>query len=368
MTAKLPDIQSLLAAGIDPKTGLPVKMTASDSSDLKENVKKFLRLIDEQDACNRFTWYNVPGNITGQELERLLYYKGQLIGFYFSELGQFYFMPYALNGTIDFYGRFNAVHPLPFALGTTSEADKARVAQQKDVLSRKTLKVVYGVKFPDEVTMDDINNDCVILRDYTPQMPQTIIPRQTINDPILDVMAEMIPFLRTCLLTGAGVKLVRVQNAEGKEDVLQAARKVYEYALKGYPWSAVIGEIDFQDLDSGAITQAEQYLLAMQSLDNFRLSGYGLKNGGLFEKKAHILESENAVNQANIDIILQDGLSLRQNFCTVFNSIYGTSMWCDISESVLEADVNGDGVAYDTNEDGSHSAVDGSQGKGGDEQ
>ena len=52
--ARLPDIQTLWQAGIDPRTGLPVKMAAGAKCALKEDLKKFLRLIDEQDAVNRY--------------------------------------------------------------------------------------------------------------------------------------------------------------------------------------------------------------------------------------------------------------------------------------------------------------------------
>ena len=37
------------------------------------DIKKFLRLVDEQ-----YTFYNLPSNITSQELEKKLYHKGQL--------------------------------------------------------------------------------------------------------------------------------------------------------------------------------------------------------------------------------------------------------------------------------------------------
>lgn len=53
MGAKLPDIATLVQAGIDPKTGLPLKMGGQKSA-LKEDLKKFLRLVDEQDAVNRY--------------------------------------------------------------------------------------------------------------------------------------------------------------------------------------------------------------------------------------------------------------------------------------------------------------------------
>lgn len=50
----LPDIKTLLQAGIDPKTGLPYKFVSGTKCALKEDLKKFLRLVDEQDAVNRY--------------------------------------------------------------------------------------------------------------------------------------------------------------------------------------------------------------------------------------------------------------------------------------------------------------------------
>lgn len=92
----MPNLEALISAGIDPRTGLPLKATSSCKSDLKAQVKKMLRIIDEQDAVNRYKWYNLPCNLSSQEVERMLYYKGQLCFFYFDQLDEFYFMPYAL--------------------------------------------------------------------------------------------------------------------------------------------------------------------------------------------------------------------------------------------------------------------------------
>lgn len=50
----LPDIKTLWQAGIDPKTGLPYKFIGCTNGALKEDLKKFLRLVDEQDAVNRY--------------------------------------------------------------------------------------------------------------------------------------------------------------------------------------------------------------------------------------------------------------------------------------------------------------------------
>ena len=136
MAAKMTDVNLIIQAGINPKNGLPIK-AGSNPCSYKEDIKRFLRIIDEQDAVNRYKWYNLPCNLTSQELERMLYYKGQLAFFYMEDLDEFYFMPYALDGTIDFYGRFNTIHPVPM----TSGEEKAGKAQA-ELLSQIKLKCI----------------------------------------------------------------------------------------------------------------------------------------------------------------------------------------------------------------------------------
>lgn len=160
------------AAGINPKTGLPIKMGNAGEGWRKEAIKKALRIVDEQDAVNRYVWYNLPGNISSQELERLLYYKGQLAFFYSEPLDEFYFMPYALDGGIDFYGRFNRIHPVPMAEGVDDD-EKKMYAEQRNYLSTLKLNVLY------DIPLEEINplEHCVLLHDYTKQISQTIISR-----------------------------------------------------------------------------------------------------------------------------------------------------------------------------------------------
>mgnify|MGYP000011037694 CR=1 FL=1 len=336
-------ISVYMQAGIDPKTGLPLKITGNRKSCLKDNIKMQLRLIDEADAVNRYIWYNLPCDLSSQELERLLYYKGQLCFFYFKELGKFFFMPYALDGNIDFYGRFDYVKPVPIADGA-SDAEKALIAKQAALLSMKHLKVYYDI--PLEVNFDE--DFCVLLHDYTKQFSQTIIPRQQVQDGLLDVMAECIPFMRTALLNSTGVQGMRVGNQDEYSNVKAASDSLTEAALKGDKYIAVIGATEFQDLTSGATSKGEEFLMAMQSLDNFRLSTYGLENGGLFEKKVYQNTAQTALNGGGqIGNPLFDGLAIRQRFCDIVNAIFGLGISCDISEVASGSDNNLDGMPYD---------------------
>ena len=355
MGAKLPDLETLWQAGINPKTGLPTKFGSSKCT-IKEDIKKYLRLIDEQDAVNRYVWYNLPANLTSQELERMLYYKGQLCFFYDKDLEEFYFMPFCLDGSIDFYGRYNTIHPVPMTSGTDDKGNKA----QAQYLANKKLKCVYSIKLPEELTKKDLMESCVLIHDYTKQLSQMIQPRAVVNDPLLDVMAECVPFMRTSMISSTGIKGVRVQDADQQANVIDGSRSLEHAAMTGNPWVPIIGNIEFQELTDGPTGKIEDYMLAMQSLDNLRLSGYGLDNGGLFEKKSHILQTEADLNGGPVGLVLQDGLSIRQNFCNIVNSIWGLGIWCEPAENVVGADLNGDGVIYDRNDAGQNSGVESS--------
>ena len=343
-------------AGIDMKTGLPTRV--QDGIDLKASMKKVMRLIDEQDAVNRYKWYNLPCNISSEELERLLYYKGQLCFFYFKELDEFYFMPFALDGSIDFYGRYNTIHPVPMSSGTEDEKNKNLYESQRVLLSKLRLNVIKAIKPLDELKEEDLYNSTVILWDYSRQLGELNIPRKDINDPLLDVIAEIPCFLRTALIASAGIKGMRVVDADGKNEVKIASAQVLQCALSGELATPITSTVEIQELFDGPVGKAQEYLLSMQALENFRLSTYGLENGGLFEKKAHKLEQEQEMNDSTVGLVYADGLAIRQNFCNIVNSIWGTSIWCMPAEAVLGTDVDGDGDAYDSNNEGENSGID----------
>ena len=301
MSANLPDFKTYWQAGINPKTGLPVKFT-STKCNLKEDIKKQLRIKDEQTAINRYKWENLPATITSEYLERMLYYKGQLCFFYDKDLEEFYFMPYALDGTIDFYGRFNTIHPIPMTSGTEDRGNKA----QAQYLAEKKLKCIYDES---QIKDNDPNTLTVLLKDYSEQLSQTIIPRVNLQDSLLDVMADCIPFMRTALLLSTGIEGIRVNDGDQQADVMAANESMERAALTGNPYVPIVGSVEFQELNNGATNKSEEFMLAMQSLENFRLSTYGIDSSGVYEKKAHTLESEQDMNKSPAELISNDGLA-----------------------------------------------------------
>lgn len=351
--AALYDPTMLIQAGIDPKTGLPIKVTALMESKLKDGVRKALRILDEQNAINRYVWYNLPSGLDGQLLERILYYRGQGMLFYMPRDEKFYFLPYALDGSIDVYGRYTGVTPLPFNGVAKDKEDKAWIVG----LIRKP---IYDII--DDLEDADPEDCCVLLSDYSKQLSQINISRQILQEPILDSMAEAFPFARTNLIANSGVKGMRVNDEDQKASVDLAAKSVERAALNGRPWVPIVGNIEWQELTDGSSLKSEEFLMYMQALDNFRLSLYGLSSGGIFQKKSHMLESEQQMNEGNVGLVYQDGLTLRQKFCDIVNSIWGLGISCEASEIVVGVDQNFDEEISDSQD---QSGVPGEQSQGG---
>lgn len=310
---------------------------------LKNNIRRQLRILDEQNAIGRYKWINLPDGVTGELLERMLYYRGQVALFFMPSNGKFYVLPYVLDGNLDCYGRYTGIVPLPF-LGTKDTTKDGKVKPWIDGLKKQP---VYGI--PLNITDKEFLDGAVIIKDYTPQENEYITPRQILQEPILDTMAEAFPLARTSLISNSGVKGMRVSDQDQAQQVKLASRAITKAALTGDPWIPVVGSIDFQNLTDGTALKSEEFLIYMQALDNYRLSLLGLKNGGLFQKKAHMLEAEQEMNNGVSSSALNDGLKLRQQACDIINSIWGLGVWCELSETVI-GDKNGNGFVDDSKE------------------
>ena len=318
--------------------------------DLKTAIKRQLRIIDEEDAVGRYVAYNIPCDLSSLELERLLYYRSQLCCFFFKEIGEWQFMPYTLMDELDYFGRYKYVKPIPVFDATEKSSDtvKKNYARQSALLSTYKLRVLYDV--PTE-PLDPNEDYCVLLCDYTKQLSETLIPRQQLQDPLLDVMADCIPFMRTALLNSTGVQGMRVSSEDEQSNVKAASKSLDRAALSGDKWIPIVGALEFQDLTSAGVARGEEFLMAMQSLDNFRLSTYGLQNGGLFEKKQYQNTAQTALNgNGAVGSPLQNGLLIRQRFCDILNSISGAGMSYEISEQAAGTDLNMDGLAANDND------------------
>lgn len=333
-------VDNAIAMGVNPVTGKPLRINPM-SAPTPEAFRMMLRVLDEQRAVNRYVWYNLPSGLTGQLIERMLYYRGSLAFFHVDDDpdtgGTFYMLPYTGTGTPDPYGRWNKITPLQFT-GPATAKDEVWIPG----LTKNVIK-----EFPLNPTIKDFEDGCVLLWDYTKQLSEKIVPRQVLQEPLLSMMSEIFPLIRTNLYANSGVMGMRVQTSDDGANVAAANKTIAHAALSGEYLIPIVGLAEFQDITTGNTTKIQEYLMALESFDNFALQMYGLKNGGIFDKSQYVNNSAVRNVQQNVGLQYQDGLTLRQEFCDIVNAVWGTFIWCDASDVVLNYDTDMDGAMTD---------------------
>lgn len=334
----LPDYQTLYAMGYD-ENGVRVGCSSVDGY-LKTEIKKNLRILDEQQFIHRYKWYNLPPGLSQDIIERILYYRGTGVLFYSKELERFFFLPYTNSTEIDCYGRYKDAIPLPFTGASQAKDENGKL---RVFLPGLKLQQKYDVAI-DDVTIEDVTMSAIPLFDYTKQLSQVIIPRQQLSEAILDMEADIPCYMKTALMNATGIEGVRTGSQDESADVFLCSMAIDRAAKNQQKFVPLVGNsMEFQELTSGEVAKTEEFALAMETLDNFRKTLLGLSNEGLFQTKAHELQSQFEMSAASASAAYQDGLYNRQTFCNIVNSFYPLGIWCDAGEQALGIDKDMDG-------------------------
>lgn len=366
MAARLPDTNTLKGLGFNPNKIEKNHNEKPCTFDRVDAIKRLLRKNDRQQFVQRYIWDNLPGDLTGEYIERVLYYRYSGIFFYMKDLNKFNFLPFVGSG-LDEKGRFRKTIPLPF--NGASKDDKIWIPGLEfkpiyDIASETDPFVTLNSE-GEKMTIDPFTEGCVILESYTKGLTQKEIPERELTEPILDMMAEAFPMARTKLIASSGTTGMRVSTSDDASNVAAANISLEMAALTGKRFIPVVGMTEFQEFANGNGNDVEAFMRYMTELDNLRLQSLGLKNNGLFEKKSYVNSDMSQNSQVNPGQIYQDGLSLRQNFCDIINATWGLGMSCSANETITNFDVNMDGELLD-NDDGQSSAE--TQTQGGEEE
>lgn len=352
---RLIDPAPYVKAAINPKTGgrlLPPSMTLGETSPIKEAFRLAFRILDEQDAVMRYSWYNLPDGIDGELVERMLYYRGQLAFAYIKEVGRFMILPYTLSGgkdnasALDEYARYDTIKLVSFS-GTDNIKDRPNEDSKRrslcTILSALEFRARYSV-MEGQIEEKDIFESAVILKDYTSQLSETNIPRREINDPIIDFEAACFAYSNTAMINSTGVEGMRVSIEDEKTNVYELNKSVESAALNGQKAIPIVGTIEYQELTGGKVATSDEFMVMAQAIDNARRSLYGLENGGLYQKKTYVNDSQTEMNGGNHSSPYYNGLMIRQKFCDIVNSIWGIGIACEASEFETGMDLDGDGT------------------------
>lgn len=109
--------------------------------------------------------------------------------FYMKETEQFYFLPYTLQSPddgpgIDVYGRYRGCTPLPFNGSTSSGGDGTSKDKEKPWITGLFKRPIYDIPL-EKLSIDEINDCCILLKDYSEQLAQKNLSRKDLQEPVI---------------------------------------------------------------------------------------------------------------------------------------------------------------------------------------
>lgn len=312
---------------------------------LKFNLKydSLFAIMREQnmiETLERYQWINVPFGLTQDLIERLLFFRGKGVFYFNDKVEKFQFLPFALNGIIDEYGRFTKCNTLPFT-GIDDEGSEGNTKKKKgnQPLIYEDLEIVYDLPYNEEMLEDVRKNKVVgiILNDNSLAISQQPVIRANYVKPVLHMMATLMQIINTAMFGCADHNLLQVANESELIALNSQIDAINQDILQGKRFTGVIGNLPITPLKTGNTANLEGLFGTFNSLTNFLKSITGVANAGVFDKKAHLLQEEQKLNGSNSDDVYYNGLRLRQEFCLMIQAYYGYPIWCESKRGLSEA-------------------------------
>lgn len=348
------DINPLKDAGI-PLSNKMIKYSNAidqDGNTITPNLEKFnlkydqlFNIMREQnkiETIERYMWTNVPFGLTPDLIERLLFYRGKGIMYFNDKVGKFQFLPFALNGVIDEYGRFTACNTLPFT-GVDSELEDKKIGKPKKKVVQnliyEDLQIVYDLPYNEEMLRSFKNKKPVgiILNDSTLSLSQQPIIRYNYVKPVLHMMATLMNIINTAMFGNADHNIIQVEDEGLYPSIKTQLEAINQDILRGNRFTPITSPMPIESLKTTSSSDLEGLFTTFNSLTNFLKSITGVANAGVFDKKAHLLQEEQKLNGSNADDIYYNGLRVRQEFCLLFQAYYNYPIWCESKRGMSEA-------------------------------
>lgn len=300
-----------------------------------DSLFNIMREQNKIETIERYMWVNVPFGLTADIIERLLFYRGKGVFYFNDKVGKFQFLPFALNGVIDEYGRYTKCNTLPFTGVDTDEKKKKKTQS----LVYEDLELVYDLPY-DEETFNKINQQKtfgIILNDSSLSISQQPIIRYNYVKPVLHMMATIMQIIHTAMFGNADHNLLQIENEGELDSVKSQIEAINQDILRGNRFTPIVGKLPITPLKTTNSADLEGLFNTFNSLNNFLKSITGVANAGVFDKKAHLLQDEQKLNGSNADDIYYNGLRLRQEFCLMVQAYYQYPIWCESKRGMSEA-------------------------------
>lgn len=267
--------------------------------------------LDAQQACNRYKWKGLPENLSGMQIESMLYYKAILAGFFFG--GTLYILPYAQQQGVNVYGQSNAIMPV------TSNGDLVGAVQKE---FKQGLPLVSN-----RMGMIDKNAKAVLLYDRIPTtFSQTAMQaRAVLNKDLIDFQCDLLGRIKNNL---RNIDKKMIWYVDDESQANQMKNDLREAYGSTDPFVVMVRkpsmntEQQGQPMQGKVDSETQSLFETWQSVNSIRCMAMGITNGGAFEKKERKITGELQGDQTQAELVLDAGLKMRQLFIDRIKFIY----------------------------------------------
>lgn len=349
MGAKMFDLNALAQSGIPlsnemlkygnavDQNGVVVSANPLDYGLHYDELFAIMREQNYVETIERYMWTNVPFGLTPDLIERVLFFRGKGVLYFNDAVGKFQFLPFALNDTIDEYGRYTRCNTLPF-IGVDEVKRDSNSKKRMVSAVMEDLELVYDLPYNEEMLrmIREKKPVGIILNDNTLAISQQPIIRANYVKPVLHMMATLMNIINCAMFGAADHNVLAVENESELKSINQGIDAINKNILNGKRFTAITSPLKIESLKTSNTADLEGLFNTFNSLSNFLKSITGVANPGVFDKKAHLLQEEQQLNGSNADDIYYNGLRQRQEFCMLVQAYYGYPIWCESKRAMSE--------------------------------
>lgn len=324
---------------------------AKGESRNKGKIRDLLYNKHFQEYMERYKWEGLPDELPSDIIERILFFRFK--GMFFKFNDKHYFLPFALKGTIDPYGRYESVVPTLF----TGQWDEEKGKFDDDMFLPSTVSEgLFKVRY--NLNGEQSEWDTVILTDQSLHISQDRVPAAFMISPLISQLTDILVLVNIDLMSSAKVYTIVAPDQETKTAIEQEMAELDDNIMNGKRFVVLTGSqaAKLDELQGSSAKDSARYFQTYQSLDNLRKEILGVEGGSTFQKMEHMTDNEVEVN-ASDNSVLNNGLRMRQEFAELINHYFNLNVTVDChdhsSEDIIGEESSQTGQLRGDDEDGS---------------
>jgi len=332
------------------KSKQPSFFRGMDTSGFRE----VLQDMERSQFISRFQWHNLPEGMRSENIERMLYFRAQVMFYLDTNLNQFVCLPFIMSSdsipgldepefgrSLDFIGQFRRIKPIAFVGDST--ADTKAVEHGTLTPNQKNESVYLGtitkMQFMDvpniaimspEQVENMVKHGAVVINDRTPGISQVLKPRSRMNEVFYQELCNVIVNVRSCMLNSTGFQLFALQNPELAQMMQMQLDAITEDRHRGQVSAAVSAELgDARNIQTNNPGSIMEFFNGMAQWDTLRLASMGIEAGANLSGQQYTNIAEVTLGTSATKAVYVNAFIERATSAAIINAVFGLNIYPD---------------------------------------